>query len=89
MAKMSEMAPGGHLHCNSPAHPEHASRDSMLFLEEKDGFFCFGCKLCTELQRKPQLHVVSKSHGAMKIYKNTRKAATIDRDKQGNIVSFR
>jgi hypothetical protein len=89
MAKMSELAPGGHLHCGSPAHPAHLSRDTMYFLEEKNGFFCFGCRPCTEIQRRPQIHVIAKSYGALKIYNNTRKAALIDRDSEGHIVSFR
>jgi hypothetical protein len=86
---MSDMAPGGKLHCGSPAHPEHLSRDSMFFLEEKNGFFCFGCRVCTEINRRPQLHVIAKSQGALKIHKETRKAAHIDRDNKGRIVSFR
>jgi hypothetical protein len=89
MARMSEMAPGGQLHCGSPSHPAHLSRDTMFFLEQKEGFFCFGCRVCTEVNRRPQLHVIAKSHGALKIFKNTRKAAHIDRDNQGHIVSFR
>jgi hypothetical protein len=89
MGQMSEMAPGGRLHCGSPDHPQHLNRDSMYFLEEKNGFFAFGCRVCTEIHRHIQLHVIAKSHGAVKIFNNTRKAAHIDRDKQGRIISFR
>lgn len=89
MPKMSEMAPGGRLQCGSPHHPAHVSTDTMYFLEQRSGFFTFGCKLCTELHRTPQLHVVAESHGARHILKQTRKAAHIDRDNKGRIVSFR
>lgn len=89
MAQMSEMAPGGRLHCGSPQHPAHMSRDTMYFLEEKGGFFCFGCRVCTEISQRLQLHVIAKSHGAVRIHKQTRKAAHIDRDSQGRIKSFR
>lgn len=86
---MSEMAPGGRLQCASLNHPRGSSTDTMFFLEENNGFFCFACRLCTETFRKPQLHVIAKSSGAVLIHKNTRKAASIDRDASGRIVSFR
>jgi hypothetical protein len=89
MARMSEMAPGGRLHCGSPSHPGHMTRDTMCFLQEQNGFFVFGCRVCTEINQQPQLHVVAATHGGRKIYKNTRKAAHIDRDAKGNITSFR
>jgi Zn-finger protein len=89
MARMSEMAPGGRLHCGSPDHPAHMTRDTMYFLQEQNGFFVFGCRVCTEIHQQPQLHVVAASHGGRKIYKNTRKADHIDRNEQGRITSFR
>ena len=89
MPKLSDFAPGGRLHCGSPVHPAHVSKDTMYFLEMKDGFFVFACKLCTEIQRRPQMHVISHSKSAVKIYQNTRRAEHIDRDNQGKIVSFR
>jgi len=87
--KMSSLAPGGRLHCHSEHHPKNLSRDTMYFLEEKQGCFVFACKLCTEITRHPQIHAIMQSHSAVNIYKNTRKAAFIDRDTQGKIVSFR
>lgn len=89
MARMKDFAPGNRLHCGSENHPKHLSRDTMYFLEMKNGFFVFGCKLCTELTRKPQIHVIAENHNAQEIYKNTRKADHIDRDDKGRIVSFR
>lgn len=89
MAKMSDMAPGGRLHCASPEHPENMSRDTMYFLELQGEMFCFGCKLCTEIKRSLQLHVIARDRGGIHIYQNTRKAENIDRDKKGNITSFR
>jgi hypothetical protein len=89
MARMSEMAPGGRLMCGSPNHPAHLTRDTMYYLEQKNGFFCFGCRVCTEIHQQLQLHVVAATHGGAKIYKNTRKAGHIDRDSQGRITSFR
>ena len=89
MAKMSDFAPGGRLHCGSEHHPKHLSRDTMFFLEEKNGFFVFACKLCTEILRHPQIHVISRDNDAIHIYKNTRKAEFIDRDRAGKINSFR
>lgn len=86
---MRDFAPNHRLQCGSPAHPKGVSTDTMYFLEERNGFFVFACRLCTELLRRPQIHVISLSHGAVRIYKNTRKAAVIDRDNQGKIVSFR
>lgn len=89
MAKMSDYAPGNRLHCGSEHHPKHASKDTMYFLEEKNGFFVFACRLCTEILRQPQIHVISRSNNAIAIYKNTRKAEFIDRDNRGKITSFR
>jgi hypothetical protein len=89
MARMSEMAPGGRLQCGSPSHPQHMSHDTMYFLEQKNGFFVFGCRVCTEINRQPQLHVVAATHGGSNIYKRTRKAEHIDRDSKGRITSFR
>lgn len=86
---MSELAPGNRLHCGSEHHPKHANRDTMFFLEQKDGFFVFACRLCTEITRRPQIHVISQSQSAIAIYKNTRKAEHIDRDNKGAIISFR
>lgn len=88
MAKMSDLAPDGRLHCGSENHPAHLSRDTMYFLEEKGGFYVFACRLCTEIRRQLQIHVVSKSMGAERIQKRTRKAHTIDRDSRGKILSF-
>lgn len=89
MARISDFAPAGRLLCFAQMHPKNLSRDTMFFLEEKGGFFVFGCSLCTELQRRPQIHVISKSQQGLRIYKHTRKAEKIDRDNSGKIVSFR
>lgn len=89
MAAISDFLINGRLQCGSQTHPPNWSRDTMYFLIEKDGFFVFGCKACTELMRRPQIHVVSISQNAVKIYKRTRKAEHIDRDNRGKIVSFR
>jgi hypothetical protein len=89
MARMSELAPGGRLQCGSPSHPAHLSKDTMYFLAVEKGFFVFGCRVCTEIHKTPQLHVVAATHGGRTIYKNTRKAEHIDRDSQGRITSFR
>lgn len=89
MARMKDMAPGGRLQCGSPAHPAHLSRDTMYFLQEQQGFFVFGCRVCTEINQQAQLHVVAATHGGRQIYKNTRKAEHIDRDTKGNVTSFR
>jgi hypothetical protein len=89
VAQLSDMAPGGRLHCRSEHHPKSVSTDTMLFLAEQNGFFVYGCKLCTEILREPQIHVIGPGKLTMKIYENTRKATQIDRDSQGRITSFR
>lgn len=89
MARITDFIMNGRLQCWSHTHPLGWSRDTMLFLTEKDGFFVFGCRVCTELQRRPQLHVIARSQKAIPIYKNTRKAEHIDRDNRGQIVTFR
>lgn len=88
MARMSDYAPGGRLMCASEHHPKNVSRDTMYFLEEKNGFFVFACRLCTEILRRPQIHVISRSNHAVFIYRNTRKAEYIDRNNRGQITSF-
>ena len=89
MAKMTDYLDNGRLQCGSEHHPKNLSRDTMYFLNERDGFFVFACKLCTELLRRPQIHVISRSHNAVRIYQRTRKAEYIDRDSRGKITSFR
>ena len=89
MARISDFTVNDRLQCGSHSHPHGWSRDTMLFLTEKDGFFVFGCKICTELQRRPQLHIIARCQRALPIYKNTRKAEYIDRDHRGEITSFR
>lgn len=89
MARMSDYAPGNRLHCGSEHHPKNVSTDTMYFLEENNGLFIFACKLCTELTRRPQIHAIMNTHNAVNIYKNTRKAASIDRDNRGRIISFK
>lgn len=89
MSQMSDFAPGGRLHCGSQHHPKNVSTDTMYFLEERNGIFVFGCKLCTELTRQPQIHAIMRSHNGVEIYKNTRKADKIDRNEKGQIISFR
>jgi len=89
MARISDFAPNGRLQCGSEHHPKHLSRDTMYFLEEKGGFFVFACRLCTEILRQPQIHVIARSQNAVHIYKHTRKAEYIDRDNRGKIISFR
>jgi hypothetical protein len=87
--KMADVAPGNRLHCGSEALPFGMSRDTMYFLEQRNGYFVFACKLCTEIQRRPQIHVVSAAYNGREIYRNARKADFVDRDNQGRIVSFR
>lgn len=89
MAKIDEYLVDGRLQCGSVNHPPNASRDTMFFLTEKNGFFAFGCKTCTEITRKPQLHILADNRDTRAIYSQTRKAEHIERDKSGNILSFR
>lgn len=89
MSKMDEYLAEGRLQCGSVNHPPSASRDTMYFLNEKNGFLCFGCKLCTEITRQPQLHILADNRDTRAIYSQTRKAEHIERDQQGNILSFR
>jgi hypothetical protein len=89
MAAITDFTVNGRLQCGAQTHPQGWSRDTMFFLVEKDGFFVFGCKVCTELQRRPQIHVIARCQKAVPIYKNTRKAEKIDRDHRGQITSFR
>jgi hypothetical protein len=89
MAQMSDYAPGNRLHCGSEHHPKNLSRDTMYFIEENQGLFIFACKLCTEIRRTMQIHAIMKNHNAVEIYRNTRKATSIDRDNRGRIVSFK
>lgn len=89
MASISEFVEDGRLQCGSVNHPPGQTRDTMFFLTEKNGMFCFGCNVCTELTRKPQLHILADSRETRAIHSQTRKARHIERDKQGNIVSFR
>lgn len=89
MAQISDFLMNGRLQCGAQSHPNHFSRDTMYFLTEKDGFFVFGCRLCTEIHRRPQIHVIARSQKAVRIYQGTRKAAHVDRDSRGQITSFR
>lgn len=89
MAQIKDFLVNGRLQCGSDFHPPHLSRDTMYFLTTQNGFLVFGCKLCTELSRRPQIHVLSPGPATLQIYKRTRKAEHIDRDSRGKITSFR
>ncbi len=89
MATIAEYVVDGRLQCGSVNHPPGQTTDTMYFLSEKDGYFCFGCRLCTEITRQPQLHILADSRETRSIFSQTRKAEHIERDGQSRIVSFR
>jgi len=90
MAHISESTINDVLQCGSVNHPAHLSRDTMYFLQAKDGFMAFGCKVCTEITGQPQMHILTVNDDARRIHARTRKAEHIERDPNtSRIVSFR
>lgn len=89
MANIAEYVEDGRLQCGSVNHPPSITKDTIYFLSEKDGYFCFGCRVCTEVTQHPQLHILADSRDTRSIYSQTRKAEHIERDGKGKIVSFR
>jgi hypothetical protein len=89
MAQIGEYLENGVLQCKSVNHPPSMTTDTMYFLEEKNGFLAFGCRVCTELTKQPQLHILAVNKASKAIYQQTRKAEHIERNDQGKIVSFR
>lgn len=87
MPTILENTEDGKLLCQSVNHPPHLSRDTMYFLEEKNGFMVFGCQLCTELTGQPQLHFLTVNRDSKFIYSRTRKAEHIERS--NGILNFR
>jgi len=89
MAHIGEYLHDGRLQCGGVNHPQGQSRDTMYFLEKNGGFMAFGCKICTEIHRTPQLHFLAASKENTKILSKTRKAEKIERNEHGTIISFR
>lgn len=89
MAHINDYTLDGVLQCGGVNHPASMPKDTMYFLEERRGIMAFGCRVCTEVHGKPQLHFLQANKDSIKIMQNTRKAEHIERNQHGTIVSFR